>query len=389
MRSTRFTLVLAALVAAPAASQALYSFDVTGVIRETRGSVDPELCFGLDPEVSSFPVDAPSSCFVPGQSGALLGGITVDPATDTVWISDGFTVGHYDSDGTHLTSFMAPGAPALAPLTGLAWDSSSGSLWVVDGTRAAELSPPGTCGGDASFLTAPFTVPAGFATGIDVDPTTGLLWYCDLEGMVHSMQQNGATSGLTPYSTGLVGAPVGIALDRAAAPGSAFAFVTDGLDVRYLGSDGAFGPQRTYMHSPISPAPAFTHGLAFSGHTVPYAASTLPGLELASVGHSIVPNPAYKLEVTGAGAGSVVLFRMGFGQTCPPFVFEGVPIHLDLTFPILSLGNCATGAGDSCQLNLPLPGVGPGISATLQAFVITNPFAIHATHGAAMTTVLP
>ncbi|MGH7149631.1 MAG: hypothetical protein ACREIU_02975, partial [Planctomycetota bacterium] len=158
--------------------------------------------------LSAYPLPAP---FVPFL--APVGDLSVDRATGTLWVTDGMTVGRIArTGGPPIEAYPTP--PPFGPLTGLAYDTTAGvpNLWLTDGLLIGNfgIGPAGL------FPLAPaFFGPFPGLTGIDLDSSTGTLWVVDGLGVTANLAAiGGAVIGILPAPVGAFGPPFsGIAVD--------------------------------------------------------------------------------------------------------------------------------------------------------------------------------
>ncbi len=356
---------------------------------------------------------------VPGPilPGTLLGDITDNPLTDTVFVTDGFAIGEYTGDtacflpppGMLINHFPAPPMPG-GPLTGMGMDPTGAitggvpTLWVTDGMFLAGVvpSPPFTCAPPV-FVFPPCPMPGIGAPFTDVswDPSTLTIWACDAAGFVHNFMPiaAGCVATMAPFpavTCALFGPLTGIAYDTGTpgilAPLPAL-FVTDGVMVQYLTLGGGPSPPAFYAPLPCSPTPAPLAGLALTHRSVSYGAPRIVAT-LGSFGQATSPGPTFGLEITGTPPGSAVFLVAainipGPGFACPPLGAVGTTLFVTPPFiVILALGALPPGC---VAIPTPIPPAVPtGVQVFLQAIMMAGgPPAADATNGLAITVGPP
>lgn len=366
----------------------------------------------------------PSSCTVPPPGpvvpGALLGDIADDPLTDTIYVTDGFTIGQYVGDTpcglpprcTPIKTFLPP--TFMGPLTGMGADVSGAFtggatlLWITDGVLIAGIIPPVGCG--PAVLAVP-PCPAPTITGapltdLSFDPVTLTLYGVEAGGFLLAYAAPGCGFAAPPVAVGgcgPMGALTGLAFDTntpnvITGTGPA-AYVTDGFMVAYIDvlTGGPAAPT-FYTPVPCTPVPAsapFLTGLAMAQRGINYGASRA-GSSLTSFGQSSSPGPTFGLEVSGAPAVGTSFLILNFsfpgpGYFCPALPGVGTKIWVDPTPPGMVIALPALGPGCT-PLSLPIPaGAPPGLNAFAQ-FVFVGPGgppALDATAGLAFTLGTP
>ena len=333
-------------------SQTLLDHNAVGAtVFETTGP--PAACgFPTGPFVAAFPTLAPfAAC--PGTAGPapfvvpFIGDVATNRATNTIWVTDGFTfteyVGSGPAYGTPVRNFVLPLGLALpAPVTGmdvvLPPFVAAPILLVTDGALVAGILPPPAPGCVPPAVAIPaFPVPGGLMTDLAWSPTTGSFWVCNAAGIVSNWLLGGAPGpgGIFPVAPGppcgLLPLLTGIAVDVSTpnAFGSPLElYATDGAAVARFTIGGAPGPVPTF-YSPLFCFPTATpplNGLGFSLHPIAYGVGTdpllLPPPVMAATGQSCTPSGPMTLTLAGAAPGMCALFY-GLAPACPPIPFLG------------------------------------------------------------------
>ncbi|MCB9896532.1 MAG: hypothetical protein H6825_00885 [Planctomycetes bacterium] len=422
--SRTLSLALAAgllLGAAPfVPAQTLLGSDGVGVLTWDFTSAPGGPCGAPTPIVTPCPHGVSVCPGVPplgiAQPGTFWGDIADDPITDTIYVTDGRSIGAFAGDTpcgaaacAPYTTFLLPFA-AMGPLTGMGCDASglftggAPLLWITDGVFIAGIvpPPPGACAPvGVIFPPCPIPVAGTFATDVSYDPAGGLLWMSFAAGFVQGFAVPGCGLATPPIPVGAcpLGALTGLAIDTStpnfASPVTA-AYVTDGATVAYIDlATGAPAPATFYTPVTCNPTPAFLDGLALSQHGVHYGKSRL-NARLDTFGQSSSPGPTFGLEVTGAPSigTSFLILNFNFpgpGFLCPPLPGVGTKIWVDPTPPgaVISL----PAFGPACTpIPLPIPAgtpVGLEIFAQMVFVGPGGPPALDATNGVAATIALP
>ncbi len=197
----------------------------------------PGIVFNADLPSAAYPIGAPS--FIGPLplplSGALIpgafpgGGLAVDPTTSYVYATDGVTI-TMEAHPAYVP-FTAPPppigpvpAPVLlgGPVTGMDADPTGGVLWLCDpiGFAPVTLFPPFVPLGPP--IPFPVATPGGPLTGIAWDGATGSLWFCDAGGGVYNITPGGVPIGPQPVAfVAPPGPPIcGIDVNKGVGPGS-------------------------------------------------------------------------------------------------------------------------------------------------------------------------
>ena len=334
------------VIAAPGTSaQTLYGMDPGLLVVELTGPPDPGNClYPNGPMVSTFPAPVPGfPCNYPVGLGHLRAGdVAVDRVKDTVWAADDFHIAEYTPQGAPLNGFNSPGP--MTPVMGLGFDAQAKTLWVSNGSLIAEIMPPVNCMTTPAFIVSgpwPVPFPLSLVTDVSVDPLTGTLWVCDVQGQVLNLTKFGMPLGpvINPALSCGLGPLLGIAVDTATPNllGSPQAlYVTDGFMVAYVDAMTGFpAPPTFYTPNPCFVISPPTVGLAYSSHGITFGMTPDPPT-ITTAGQAI-PGGNIALTLSGATAGSDVYLLMnhnGFafpGFLCPPAIlgFPGSPVYVE------------------------------------------------------------
>ncbi len=344
---------LAALTTASVEAQTLYTLDGgAGIVDEITGPPAGFCGYPTGPLVGGFPYalgfvcaagtpPTPAPIFPPAPFG-IAGGMTTNPITDTVFVTDGFVITEYTSGGGPIAGW--PAATLAGPITGMAFDGAAGMLFITDGAFCAGLFPP--AGGCAAPIVAipPWpALPAGspLITGLAWDPG-GFLWAVDVGGVVSMIPVGGPGGPAFPVvpdpvcgALGGFGPMQGIALDTASLPGLGGGppalYVTDGAIIVYLVPGGGPAAPTFYTTANCLPVPGGPiSGLAYTSHGIVYGKGTDPTGILpptaATKGQFTSPSGPVAIDLAGAdptpGGMTVLTLSLGFpfgaGAACPP-----------------------------------------------------------------------
>ncbi len=208
---------------------------------------------------------------LPG-SGALApglrsGGMTIDQVTGLVYSSDGFTIA-FDFNPLYAPFTTPPPvplpvpAPPLSggPITGMALDTTAGILWLTDGISLGGFTPTPPFVPVTLPVLLPFVIPgtAGL-TGLDFDSSTGTLWGCDLTGAIFNFTTAGVGVGPQPVSV---------------VPLPSFSSGLGGLAVNRTNGAGSVGApfcssQITGYHICVTDGPLIYDGLVLANPPIP------------------------------------------------------------------------------------------------------------------------
>ena len=391
-----------ALGSAGASAQSLYGVDGTGAMAmELTGPPAPPCSYPNGPVIFSWPyiqlIPCPPMQPYPTLPPSVLGDVTTNRKSDTAFVSDGKNIGEFTATGIEL-NVMSVGTLGISAVTGLGFDTMAGRLWVSDGAMIYAMSPsaPGSCLPPVINFAFP-PVGLGFVTDVSWHSPTGRLYACDVAGMIAGYTAAGVLV-VGPWPQAASGCPlglplVGIAADTSSAcPGGATRlWVTDGTNVDYQLVGGVPAPAKFYSPFncyPWSSAP--TQGLEYVAHPITYGTGTGP--VMGSVGgQTVLPNPNFKLTLTGGPPGGVVYLLYGTGASCPPLNFFGNPWFVNPftgtagPFPVSATGTFVLPAG------LPNPGgsVPCGASIFVQWLCKSTSSVWTTSNGMEFTTSIP
>jgi hypothetical protein len=182
----------------------------------------------------------------------------------------------------------------------------------------------------------------------------------------------------------------GLAVDAAAPPGTLY--VTDGSSVYRLSAGG--GPAAPTFYSPApcnAPPVAPLLGLGFAAtSTIFGSASSGFFPSIGAHGQSVVPNPAYAIEMGGGHAGDLAALLVGTAALCPAIpVLGGLLSIAPATSPVLA-ATVVPLTGFFSQPTPIGPAVPPGITVFLQWFTIDPAtLAVKSSPGLEIATALP
>jgi hypothetical protein len=379
--STLVLVVACGLLAADLGAQTLYGISGSGVISQMSGPPGGPCAYPNGPAAGGFGAAIPHPCATVGTFPVgPLGDIAIDRATDTAWATDGTIVTGYSLTTVTVTSSftLAPGSVVPGPLTGF----GGGLLWITDGVFVAGIVPPAFpgCGMLPGVVAPPWAVPAPMAPLSDIafDPSSGTLWGCSsVGGIVSNLLVGGGVGpgGVFPgtASCALVPALTGIAVDTTR-PGflglPTTLYVTDGTTIAAIAPGGPVAPPS--FHAPLpcwSATGVPAAGLAFSLHGVTYGTGTDPGgasIPLTyTFGQSTSPSATFGIGLLGADAapGTAAALFVAFAPLCPSLT--GLGGNSIYAAPTLLLGPFPV-VGGAISLPVALPAA-PFIGATVYA----------------------
>lgn len=285
--------VLTLCITSMSMAQTLHTLDGAALsVDEITGPPAGPCLYPNGPVVASWPYAMPFVCPLPGPPiggpppGGIFGGMASDPLRDTVYITDGDIIGEYSATGLPLNGwFNGVFGPTL---TAMAYDSLAGVLFFTDGFTIVGVippPPPGCVPGTIVVFPWPYSpAPNAPLTGMTWDPTTGSLWGIDALGLVWNIPVGGPGVPVWPALPdpicGMLGPPQGLAFDIATpnplSPPSIY--ITDGFIIAYsmIGAP-APAPPTFYTTAPCIPVPGSgTNGLAYTSHGITYSFGTDP-----------------------------------------------------------------------------------------------------------------
>jgi hypothetical protein len=376
----------------------------------------------LPPPTVPFPACgplAPTSCPTPAPaiSFYIPGGEAIDPSTGTAYVTDGFgTIASMTYPGCAPLASFSPaawppgpcgpiGGTPPPPISALSDAAAPGTLWVVTAAGLASLIPfpPGP-----PLLQA--TAPAGIGppvTGIAFDPSTGTLWWLSSVGTVVNTALPTPGSCAAPSVLGTFPPPAipgpytGITVNTALPIGTPGVWVSNGVTAAPLAP--AVGPACTVMPSGTGAGA----DLDFADFPLPYGPACGcgggPTIGFAG-GFPVLGNGSFSITAKGVSGGGIGGFLfLGLGSLVPP-VFVGCGCPALLAPPVLFIGPVApivgTGplpcVGETAPPHQPVPvPAGPpglvGATVYLQwAFLpVANPCGFELSNALAVTIGLP
>lgn len=405
MRITLLLTCTAALgVAANANAQSLWGVHgASGQVVQVAGPSLEGVPGPSGPVTAALPIDAPFLCPTPTawMPDVPVGDVAVDRATDTLWVTDGNTIGHYTKAGAVLGAFDNP---LTHMLRGLGWGLVDGQpvLWITDGYSVGGVQLPTfkACTATPLFTFPPRPVTSpGDPADVDFDPATVTLFFANLDGTITNETLDGAlgpygTFEPPPYcGTDTPAGFTGIAVDTSVA---GVLYLTNGLQVLRIQMGGgfdSFAPGTFY--SPMSffdwPGEVPIAGLAFDASPVLFAepcglARVTP--EPGWVGQATSPNPNFALTLTNAEPGALAWLMIG-ADAVNPYV-EGTPFALSVWPPVAALGPFPVDADGVVVIGAPLPERLGGVGYTaLAQWVVAGRDGAFVSAGLAMTFSMP
>lgn len=400
----------------PLAAQSVYGFDGAGSIAvEHTGPGDPVCGYPVGPVLSAFPTPVgfpcPTALAVAPPPG-ILGDIAVDKVADTVWVTDGFVATEYAASavpgvapGAPITSYFVA-LPAGAPLTGLGWDAALGALWMTDGFIVwAEIPPaPPGCGLAGAIVVPPFFVPTVTGspmTDVAWDPLSGSLFVSEAAGIVSNWIPGGFPGPFPPTPVGFCGLVpplqgVDVDIVDSTALGLPVLYVTDGFMLEHVDVTGLPAPPSFHAPFLCVPTAGPLLGLAYAERALPFGMGAdntgMPAPTVGTIGQALSPNPAFTTTLTGSLPGSATgLYLSTSGFNCPAiFVLGGaIPVY---PFPI-GATLTPTGGTDAIGnqvLATPIPaGIPPGTGIWVQWVSVTPAPSIQVSEGLSIVIGLP
>jgi hypothetical protein len=300
--------------------------------------------------------------------------------------SDGITIEMTDAaTGAYLGS-MAIGGGALFPgiLSGIGYDSLLDIIYVTDGLFMAGIGmvpcavPPLTPPIFVPPVPLPVT-PGSRATGLDWDPCTGTLWFCECpSGLVKNCTLTGGLIASFPVSPFLMTTLSG--LDVNVTNGNLQ--VTDGMGLAeftpagILAAPGAFYLTSNPYLIPLWSAPV--NGLGFSLRPQVYGRGCSPSGVFPSIGYTggypFAGNGSFTITQSGATPGAAAYLVYGTTPACPPIPITGCPGGAGIwVFPfvgVVALGPVSAAGTLSVPAPIPFPAPPPcGLPVGVPIFV--------------------
>jgi hypothetical protein len=333
------------------------------------------------PPAACMPGALPYAIIIPPTLGPFppgtgaFGGSAVDndgnpfsgPGNPAFLHTDGFMVDMTITGGGFVLTMPVGGGPILpGPISGLGYDDLGDIVWVTDGALCAGVGLAN--GVPPPIIVPPFPLPlgGGFASGVDWDPCTGTIWFCEFgSGLVTNCTVGG---GVVIFSFAAVGplAPTLTGLEmNTAVPGIANIQVTDSFMVAEFTPGGLLAaPGPFYLTINPYPIPLWggpVDGLGFSLRPQRYGVgcspSGIPPVINFFGGHTWAGNAGFGVNQTGATPGANCFLVYNFFPQCPPVTPPNCPPGTGAwVFPwfgIIPLG--AVPATGNVSINLPLP----------------------------------
>lgn len=413
----------AAVATPPADAQTLYTLDGSAaVVTELSGPPAGPCTYPDGPVVGGFPYALGSPCtpgspltpgpIIPPAPQGRAGGMTTNALTDTVWVTDGLAVTEFTAAGAPLVGW--PSAILPGPLTGLAFDSLAGILFMTDGVSIVGVLPGAAGCVPPTIAVAPWpALPTGSPplTGLTWDPA-GFLWGVDAAGGIWTIPPGVPGAFAFPVipdpvcgALGPLGPMQGISLDRASLAGLAgfppALYVTDGITIVYVAIGGGPAAPTFYTTAnciPVAGAPI--SGLAYTSHGITYGKGTDPaGLvppRAFTTGQFSSPSGPITIELVGADPtpGTVASLALslgapfGAGAACPPISGLGGNL-IQVAPPFLTTLGPFPVAGGSLTLPGTIPPTFAGIQIMGQWFVGKGSGGIQVTNGIEFTIGFP
>lgn len=400
-----------ALAAAPLA-QSLYTIDEGGQMIQQSAPAAGTCSLPPGPLLGEWSYATGGFCVagVPLGSG-FAGDMTMDRVNDVLWICDGAVIEERATFGSQQNA-LALGGFLTNPITGVAFDATTGWTWVTDGTDytaftpGPDISPTNPCSNGPLFQVGitPLPIAAGAtATAMDYDAVTDTLVVCDDQGFVTRFSKAGAALNsfdAVGTSTCNLSAPLKAVAVDAAAP-SGHLYVSDGAEVAYMNFGGSpvtslytptscFTPQGATLATPTPLAAMAMAATPMSFGNASFGIDPIIGVN----GQSIVPNPNFQLVLAGLfgtlNTGDIAVLGVSNGSICPPITALGAPINIDLDVSIIL---STTTLGDPAYVEHPAPIPGTlGIGGQLYfQWGVINPTTLVTltTKGLAVTTSMP
>ncbi len=316
------------------------------------------------PPMGSFP---PGECRIGGTAfdddGNVVSGGTAFPA---MLHSDGKIVEMTDpATGAFILDMCVGGFVVPGTVSGLGYDSANDICWVTDGLYCAGVSlancaiPPTVVG--------PFMLPlvgGAPASGLDWDPCTGTLWFCDCAG--HVVNCDTAGTLISFFSTQLPGGIEFTGLDVNVTNGNIQ--LTEGATVGEFTPAGPLAaPGAFYLKSNPYALPIWAdkvNGLGFSLRPQKDGEACPPGGPSIgySGGYPFAGNAGFNIFQTGATPGAQAYIIYGTQEACPALPIGGCPGGGVWIFPftLLSLGAVPAAGTVNLPVNIPPSGGGCG-----------------------------
>jgi len=354
MRSAASVGFVLAVLVTPASAQRIWTLSgLPGVIEENASTGAILSAFYLPPPLVPF---APP-----------FGDLSVDRAGGALWLTDGFTIARVARTGGMLLD-AEPVPPPFGPLTGLSFDTTVGipNLWITDGFLVGNfgLGPFGL------FPLAPFfPSPLPGLVGIDYDSSTGTLWILDGVGGIANVDPFGLVLAFAPPPAVVLPPYSAITVDTTLPGGPAVPRVW------VLGVGGIENLLTGAVITGYGFAGAASEGIGFAPMPNRYGAGTpgplgfVPEIDWTG-GFATIGNALGAIVVSNAVPGPAVLLLSGAAADPPIFVPPVGAIWVDPLALFSATGLLAVGPapGFAGQISsVPIPAIPLLVGATVFA----------------------
>jgi len=296
--------------------------------------------------------------------------------------TDGRVVEMLDpATGAFILDMFVGGSVVPGQLSGLGYDSLNDICWVTDGVLCAGVGlafctvPP--------IVAGPFPLPligGAEATGLDWDPCSGTLWFCDCDGNVVNTDTSGTL--LSFFSTVLPGGNEFLGLDVNVTNGNIQ--ITEGFFLGEYTPAGVLAtPGAFYLQTNPYNIPNWTNvvnGLGFSLRPQIYGrpGPTTATLEIGySGGYPYAGNAGFNIFQTGATPGAQAYYIYGFNEVCPGLPLGDGWVWILPFFGPFPLGAVPGSGTVTLPVNIPSSGGGcgfpVGISLRVQFINVISP----------------
>lgn len=358
------------------------------------------------PPLSPFPFTCDLGGTAFDNDGNFLSGGTAFPA---MLHTDGRVVEMVDAaTGAYINSWIVGGVSLPGVISGLGYDSTADIIWVTNGIDCIGLGLSGSCTAPLPVVVPIFPLPVisgAFASGLDYDPCTGTLWFCDCGGIVVNCTIGGVYlshfSAAGPIGSMLTGLTVNTATVPVAGS-SPNIQVTDGALVAEFTPGGALAAPVTHYlaANPFPIVPLFglpVGGLGFTlrpiryGKGCPSPSGSTPSIGYKG-GYPYVGNAGFKITMTGATPGTLSYIVANVAPSCTPASLPGCPGSLWIAFPwllIIPLGPVPAAGYKEVPAPIPAsPPCGPNVGVPVYCQfinVLPGPVIVEMTDALAFT----
>lgn len=378
MRKSCHAVVVFLFLVSSVTGQNLVVSDVAGGMFFEQAGVTP-LYPGGGPQLAMWPQMPPLPPAIAGPGGLVVppGACTLDGTNGLTWYSNGPLIaavphGAYPGLSAPIAPFPAPpfpppGGPILIPagfVSGMAIDPVGGILWVTNGFTVLGMLPaPGGPVVVPPFVPG-FPGPIGLLTGLDWDPITGTLWACDAAGVLYNFLPGGAPVAAPIPPVAPLPPPVtGVTIDKSGLPfgaGRPLYTVGAGLVLENLNGimmpNPAAAPVGLTYHP--APQPSLPGACACPTFT--------PGSRL--LGPASNTNPFFGIDWVNLPPNQTVVMGIDvvFNPAFPMINVVGCPLGLFPFSPSLILLPGASDATGTFSFPVSLVGVPPGVTFYFQ-----------------------